>query len=360
MKKYQKYFSPIAVLIFVFHVCCLAGNIQKPAGVTVDPDIEKYLGRFSDSGFAFSVLVAEKEKIIHMKGYGWTDSSRKTRVDERTLFNIASITKSFTAVAIFKLIEMGTLSPGDSVTKFFNNVPPEKRGVTISHLLTHSSGLGQNYAADGIVDRDSAVKIILSEELEFEPGKEFSYSNENYELLGAVVEVTTGKSYENFVSDQILIKAGMLDTRFWGEQADDPDRKVAAKTRALDRAILTRNWGYIASGGIYSNLADLFKWFDALKKGKILGRKSLERIWTPARQLKETDVAYGWFVSSSKIGKEIWTRGTEDWGHNGVIRWFPEPGLLIIVLSNSGERGDKNITANRFISDGILELISGK
>ena len=83
-------------------------------------------------------------------------------------------------------------------------------------------------------------------------------------------------------------------------------------------------------------------------------------MWRPQRTLSSTSVAYGWYVSTQRGITEIWTRGSEDWGHNGVLRWFPERRVLIIVQSNSGELGDKAATANRLISDEIVRMISGQ
>lgn len=176
--------------------------------------------------------------------------------------------------------------------------------------------------------------------------------------LAAVIEAVSGRPYERFVRESILAAAGMTDTKFWDEAAGLPSYAVAPMTRPLERAILGRNWGYIGSGGIYSNAVDLQRWFEALVSGRLLGRESLEMMWTPRRQLTDTGVALGWFVSKAPDGtSEIWTRGSEDWGHNGVLRWFPGRRALVIVQSNSGESGDKNTTANRSLSDGIVALL---
>jgi CubicO group peptidase (beta-lactamase class C family) len=359
----QKYIIKTIVLIFLFTNICVTQHQHQhneAEGIAQNLELEQYLDQMSDTGFAFSVLVAQNDKIIHMKGYGWADSLKTKQTNERTLFNIASITKSFTAVVIFWLRDKGALALDDKLPKFFINVPKEKQSITVAQLLTHTSGLGQNYAADGITNRDSAVRQILKDKLKFKSGKDFSYSNENYELLGAIIEILTRQNYEDVLRRLIWNQASITDTKFWGETQGADQQIIAEKNRVLDAAALSRNWGYIASGGIYSNVTDLYRWFIALRKGVFIEPKSLEQMWTVQKKLSETGVAYGWFVSSSEWGKEIWTRGTEDWGHNGVLRWFPERNVVIIVLSNSGERGDKNITANRFISDGIAKIVFKK
>ena len=133
---------------------------------------------------------------------------------------------------------------------------------------------------------------------------------------------------------------------------------AASMTRPLDPADLGHNWGFIGSGGIYSNVIDLQRWIGALMDGRLLNESSLKMIWSPRWQLADAGAALGWFVSKAPDGTdEIWTRGTEDWGHNGVVRWFPSRRALVIVQSNSGERGGKNVTANRSISDGLVAVL---
>lgn len=318
--------------------------------------LQSYLDHLSDSGFCFSALIAVDGQIILQKGYGWTDSLHTTRATEHTLFNIASMTKSLTATAAFLLRSRNLLQLQDSLPQFFSNVPGDKRAITISQLLTHTSGLAQHYVADGVPRRDSAVHRILDDPLQFLPGTGFSYSNENYELLGAIIEVITRQRYEDALRTLILSKANMTETRFWAELPLNT-KNVASMNRRLDSAVLVRNWGYIGSGGIYSDVVDLYSWFSTLMSGVLLDSGSLREMWTVRHQLPETGVSSGWFTTSSVKGQEIWTRGTEDWGHNGVLRWFPERKVVIIVLSNSGERGERQVTANRIISDGIARII---
>ncbi|MGA2533712.1 MAG: serine hydrolase domain-containing protein [Candidatus Aminicenantales bacterium] len=351
--------TPVLLIFLASAVCQGVSRAQVTAGpADLRDKLERYLDQSAEAGFAFSALVSMDGRVIVQSGSGWLDSARTVRATPRTLFNLASITKSFTAVAVLMLREQGLLGLGDALTKFLADVPKDKAAVTLEQLLLHTSGLGQNYLADGMAERDKAAAAILRDPLKFPPGTGFSYSNENYELLAAVIEVVSGRSYERYVRDNVLTRAGMADTRFWDETAGLPPNAVAPMTRALEPANLGHNWGYIGSGGIYSNIVDLPRWFEALASGRLLNKNSLEMMWAPRRQLTDTGVALGWFVSKAPDGTaEIWTRGSEDWGHNGVVRWFPARRTLVIVQSNSGERGDKNITANRSISDGIVALL---
>lgn len=319
--------------------------------------LENYFEEISDTGFAFSVLVAVNGEVITQKGYGWIDPEKKKPASGKTVFNVASITKSFTAAGIFILQEKNLLSINNSLSKFFPDIPEDKKAITIVQLMAHSTGLGQNYLSDRVKERDSAVKVIFTDLLQFKSGTNFSYSNENYEILGALIEIISHQTYEEFIRENILKKAGMNNTWFWSEASGIDSNLIAGKNRILDQSISERNWGYIGSGGIYTNAGDLYKWFNALADGRIIGRGSLKTMWTPQLKLNDIQIGSGWFISDTPWGKEIWTRGSEDWGHNAVLRWFPERKTIIIVMSNSGEIGNKNITANRFISDEIIKII---
>ena len=346
----------LMILIFLSH---FSFGQQQDRESVLHSKLTKYLEQQADSGFAFSVLISLNGKVILQDGYGWTDSSHTTRATARTLYNLASITKSFTSIAIYALAAQGKLHLEDTITKYFRNVPADKKSITLNELLVHTTGLQQHYIADDISDRDSAVQRILSDTLLYFPGSHFSYSDENYELLGAIVEIVTHESYESSIRSLVINQADMEDTRFWAEVPGPHSPSTASMNRVLDPQTLARNWGYIGSGGIYSNVLDLYSWFTALRQGMILDSASREDMWKIRHQSSVSDVgiASGWFRSAYSGHNEIWTRGNEDWGHNGVLRWFPDSGLLIIVQSNSGERKDKSATPNRFISDGIADIL---
>ena len=182
----------------------------------------------ADSGFSGAVLVARGGKVVLHEGYGWADLAKTAPVTRETRFYIASITKQFTAAAVLKLEERGRLGLADPVGKHLPGVPPDKAAVTIHQLLTHTSGLGQDYAADGIRDRAEAVRAVLAKPLKSPPGAQFRYSNDGYNLLAVIVEVVSGESYESFLRQNLLRPAGMSRTGFWGETPARGARPVAA------------------------------------------------------------------------------------------------------------------------------------
>lgn len=357
--------GPIAnkvILVLVF-VCFWFGTARCQANNHPDfTNLDVALKREFASRFGFSVLIANERSVLFSRAYGSIDSSRTRMTDNQTLFNIASVTKSFTAVAIMQLAEQGRLRLSDSVGTFFRQVPADKRSITISQLLSHKSGFRQNFVCDGIVSSTDAQKALFTDTLGSVPGTGFDYSNENFELLGLVIEAVSRSSYEDFIRMNILIPLGMKNTWFWGQT--DTLSNVAGKNREIEAGMRRRNWGYIGSGGIYSTPADLYLFISGVIHHKLLSAHSTAMMFTSHHQTGSgLGILSGWFMNDTTEwgGREIWTRGNEDWGHNAVIRWFPDKHYVIIVCSNSGElAGDKHNTGNRLVSNYVADYLFKK
>lgn len=329
---------------------------QEKAAVEDDLSLkaDKYLTRLTD--FSGAVLIARGDRIILHKGYGWTDKQRSAPVSIDTGFWVASISKQFTAAAILKLEEKKKLDLTDPITKYFKSVPADKAAITIHQLLTHTAGIGQNYAADGISDRNEAVRLVLKEPLKSVTGEKFTYSNDNYTLLAAIVEAASGQSYESFLRNDLFRPAGMSQTGFWGEERSDRKVRIAPITGEVSAANQKANWGFRGGTGISSTAGDLYKWHRALLADTVLTKASREKLLSP--YIKAGNVGqytYGWFVSKTKYGQEsVWTRGTESFGHNAIITRYPD-GLVTIVLSSAGE--SSGVPVSRLVSAELETII---
>jgi CubicO group peptidase (beta-lactamase class C family) len=150
----------------------------------------------------------------------------------------------------------------------------------------------------------------------------------------------------------------MKDTYFWHEVKNNSN--IAAKNKNFPGSMTQRNWGYIGSGGIYSNVSDLYEFIKAVIESRLISKSNTERLFKEYyRTASGLSIGYGWYINDTTEWntREIWTRGNEDWGHNAVIRWFPGKNKIIIVCTNSGEIGDKQITGNRIISNYIADFL---
>jgi CubicO group peptidase (beta-lactamase class C family) len=350
MKKIN--FSLLFLVEIIF--CFSLFGQTKPVFDKLDNSLESQFG----NKFSYSVLIADNDTILFNKNYGYINTSNKIKTDGNTLYHIASIVKSITAVGIFKLIEEKKINLSDSISKFFNNVPSDKRSITIAALLCHKSGFGQNYVNSGIGNSGEASNALLNDSLISLSGTEFHYSNQNYELLALIIERVTGLKYEDYISKIILNPLNMTNTFFWDEVKNN--KNVADIEGEFDDTLLNRNWDYIGSGGIYSTPGDLYKFILGVTEYRVLSSQTTETMLT--EQFKTSSgigICYGWFKSDSTNwgSSEIWTRGSESWGHNAVIRWFPEKESVIIVCTNSGEIGEKQTTGNRIVSDYIADFL---
>jgi|GEM_PF-437745 len=300
----------------------------------------------ADSGFSGVVLVARGGQILLHRAY---DRQGKN-IDTSMAFWLASNSKQFTAAAILRLQEQGKLALYDPITRFFKKVPLDKQDITVHHLLSHTSGLGHNYIAEGILDRDEAVRLILAAPLEKPVGSQV-YSSDAYCLLAAVIEIASGETYEQYMREQLFRPAGMKKTGFWGFEKDIPIRIAAAHDSIRTRPFYAKtyrngstcaNWGCRGGGGIFSTASDLYRWIRALEGGRVLGDSSLKLLFKPYSLIRQDPGAavsygYGWIVATAD-GKRIEARfsGREDWLANSFIRDFANGDVVITLACDFG------------------------
>lgn len=308
--------------------------------------------------FDFSVLVARDTIVVYTGHFGFMDSNRTTPVNNQTLFNVASISKSITAVGIMKLVEANKIKLEEPLGNFFADVPHDKSTITIKMLLSHRSGLRQSYPLDGISDTDKALKTIWKEKLEFTPDNGFRYSNQNYQLLALIIEKVTQIPYEDYITEALLAPLGMNNTYFWNTV---PVENLAPIEKRILNSLGKRNWAWIGGAGMFTATDDLYKFWNGIYRKGFLSQDSIDLLFGNYHKTQSgLEIGFGFYTSPDTKWNtpELWTRGTESWGHNGVIRYFPEKNVMIIVLTNSGEIGnDSNKTGNRLISDLIADYL---
>jgi CubicO group peptidase (beta-lactamase class C family) len=177
--------------------------------------IDEYLSRSAALGFSGAILIAQNGKIVLNKGYGYADRKRRIPFTPSTVYNLESTTKQFVAAGILKLEEQGKLKTTDLLTKYFDNVPEDKKEITLHHLLTHTAGLNGMSGDDfEVIERNAAVRRILDSKLRWAPGTKWAYSNPGYTLLAVVIEKVSGEPHEKFLREQLWIPAGMIDTGY--------------------------------------------------------------------------------------------------------------------------------------------------
>lgn len=297
--------------------------------------LRDYLRRAEPFGFAGSVLVAVKGKVVLAEGFGLADRAQGVRNQRDTLFEIASATKPFTAIAILRLEADGKLSRTDPIGKHLPGVPQAARGITIDHLLAHTSGMPRMAAGGHGDDLERAVADYLATPPARAPGERHEYWNGGYALLAGIVERVAGVPYARFVRERVLAPAGMASSGFTGDEF--PVGKIAIgyegeepPRRADEHPYGSYGWQYRGMGGLVTSVDDLWRFDRALGGDKLL----------PAAQRADlsaqTSEYYGrGFAIVAKPRKMV--------GHGGDVRGFhcqffrfPDDDGCIAVLGNTG------------------------
>jgi CubicO group peptidase (beta-lactamase class C family) len=288
--------------------------------------------------FMGSVLVARGDTILFSKAYGLANLEWNIPNTTTTKFRMGSITKQFTAAAVLLLEERGKLKFDEPVKTYYPEAPAAWNDITLFHLLTHTSGI-PNYTAfpeyDSLstspVTPDKLVKSFRDHPLDFEPGAQMRYSNSGYVLLGVIIEKASGKSYAQFLEDNIFIPLGMKDSGYDSSSAIIRFRAAGYEPRPggpVNARYLDMTIPY-AAGGLYSTTEDLLRWEQALFGTKILSEASLKKMTTLARN----DYAFGLRVRK-QFSRNLIEHGGSINGFSSQLYYYPDSKVTVVALSN--------------------------
>ena len=299
-----------------------------------------------------TVALAKEGTILYVQKYGLANLNTNQATDTDTIFEIGSITKQFTAALIMKLQEQGKLHVDDSVDAYLGeyNFPS---AITLRMLLTHTSGLANytsfpaypNWAANG-VSEPTLLTAVSQASLLFQPGTQWSYSNSNYFLLGAIIEKVTGESYEANLEQSIFQPLKLTNTYF---SLPPPTQSATGYTlgptgRQIPALIVNRSAPF-AAGALSSNAYDLVAWDNALINGKVVSPASFAAMITPNGLPMVGGGSYGFGLGLRPFNNRptIW--------HNGLINGFTaetdvilDSGFAVVVLINSDSADADGVT----------------
>lgn len=344
----------VRAIDFAFYTVPPALEHATVTGVSFDSATARALdayvaGLARDGVFSGTVLVARDGRPVFQRAYGWADAARRAPNAIDTQFDLASVGKMFTAVAVAQLVEQGKLSYDDTLATLLPDFPNRDaaRRITVRHLLTMSSGLADfmmhpafDSARRLMVRPTDLYPLFASDSLRFAPGERFEYCNSNFLLLGAIVERVSGEPYRDYYRRHVFAPAGMTAT--WTEDRPHaatgythfgPMRRVDPEgTRVVDPA--EPSVGSPAGGGL-STAGDLLRFVTALQQHRLLGAAALDTLLAPRRQSfgESTRTAYGFDV-------ERWGPLTI-LGHDGYgfgaytdVGFYPDLGYTVVVLAN--------------------------
>jgi CubicO group peptidase (beta-lactamase class C family) len=291
------------------------------------------------------VLVAKKGHVIYQKAFGSANVELDVPMQPEMIFRLGSITKQYTSVAILQLVEQGKISLQDSLQKYVKDYPSKGHTITIENLLTHTSGIKDYQAIEDTTPnaerRDytpkQGVDFFKNEPLEFEPGTKFKYSNSNYFLLGYIIELITGKNYQAYLDQNIFNAAGLTGT-YYNQQEKIIRGRVTGYTKldtTLENADYLSMTTAYAAGALMANVADVFKWHEALYQQKIIRKDMLDKATVPFRLNNGTftGYGYGWYLNEINGSKTIEHGGAIDGFRSDEI-YLPEEDVFVVTLFN--------------------------
>jgi len=319
-----------------------------------DQDIVNTLAQFMENlakgdKFSGTVLLAKNDKILFKGAFGLASIRYGVPNKLDTKFNLGSMNKMFTAVAVAQLVEAGKLSYDDPVGKYLDAdwVHPETaQKVKIKHLLTHTSGLGNFFSKEFVESSrlmyrgiDDWKALINQDKPKFEPGTSWSYSNSGMFLLGPIIEKASGQGYYDYIREHIYKPAGMINSGCFDNDRPIPNLAIGYEKRYTAEGFYWRNnifdhtvKGGPAGGG-FSTVEDLFRFARALHEGKLVSKETAEVLTTPKPELNSRRYGYGFGVTEEENDTEVGHTGGYT-GISAVLTIFKKSGYTYAVLSN--------------------------
>jgi len=344
----------------------LAAEPQKPAGNVGVEEIFSSVVKPDEPGLA--VLVKKDGRVMFERGYGIKELRTGPKIDTKTNFRLASVTKQFTAMAAMLLVHDKKLRYETTVGEIFPEFPEYGKKITVRELLNHTGGLpdyedlmdavekakGPIWSAEKQI-QDAEVLELLEKETKakFAPGTKWDYSNSGYVLLGVIVAKVSGKPFGDFLHERIFALLKMADTVVYQKGKNSVPNRAYGHTKegnSFKETDQSSTSATLGDGGVYSNVDDLSKWDDALRNHTLLSKEEMKPALEPAKfggagnvvlpddapaALHGVPVEYGfgWFLDPYKGHARMWHYG-ETVGFKTAIQRFTTDGLTVIVLCN--------------------------
>lgn len=323
----------------------------QPAKTTAEK-VDEYLTASANlHRFNGTVLIAQKGTILLQKGYGWRNESAKIPNDTNSIYQLGSITKTFTGAAVLQLQAEGKLSVADKISKYLPDYPNAKQ-ITLNDLFAHTSGIydykGFLYAKDGPdkvdftrpVAKERIVSMFSNKPPTTKPGGEEKYTNSGYFLLGLIIEKVTGKPFETVIRERFITPLQLSKTGFDFINLRQPG-KTTGYSYEKDSVLVTvspldSTAGY-AAGGMYSTAGDLYRWSRAMQTNQFLSSEDWNLALTP---IGKTRWGYGWGTNTFKSANDLAFQNGNLPGFGTYLMMLPKDDIVIIALSNIDDASD--------------------
>ena len=309
-------------------------HVAGPTGARLDSQ----LTRFAAYGFSGTVLVVRGGEVVLLKGYGLADVEHGIPNAPATRFEMNSMTKMFTGVAVLQLAAQGRLRPGDPVERHLGAFPTGKRGATIEQLATHTSGLIVEGSDLGGDSREAFVRDVKRTPRESAPGERYRYTNAGFSLLAAIIERVSGERYEDYLRRHEFAPAG-LRTAVFRDEVPTSDARFAHGYVGTPAALEPGPpnpyvWGTRGAGGLWATVGDMYRWLVALEERRILADAQWRVMITPP--LPPAQEAFGWHVETTTPEGRLRIQkggGSDDFASH--LLYYPRERVAIVWACNN-------------------------
>jgi CubicO group peptidase (beta-lactamase class C family) len=305
-----------------------------------------------------AVIIVKNDTIIYNKGFGMARMDTNEPISGRTFFNIASVSKQFSAVALFMLAKEGKISLDDPVSKYFPEYKADfYKQITLRHLLSHTSGipdarprLDREFVLTAN-DEESASYLVELDKLNFEPGTQYEYMNPTYQIMLWIIEQASGEQFDDFMRNRIFTPVGMAEATYFEPDKQIPRMSHGYLRRANDTVWTEYDYGEEsffrtkADGGIYTSPEEFVMWDRALKNNLLFSEKMKEEAHSGKidTDIPYTQYGYGWFIEERPDRpKKVYHTG-DNGGYQIFAGRFPDKDLFYLVFANRNDK-DREVT----------------
>ncbi|MCP5104890.1 MAG: serine hydrolase, partial [bacterium] len=342
--------------------------LYPSAGKTFDPAaVDKVFEEWNKPGSPGCALAVVKDgKIIYKKGYGLANLELDVPITPQTVFYIGSVSKQFVAFAVALLEARGKLDFDDDIRKYVPEMPDYGTTITIRNLIHHTSGirgylmlldmagldLGFYHKAEDVINN----VIARQKNLNFKPGEKYQYSNSGYLILADIVRRVSGKSFRQFVHENIFKPLGMKNSRFHDNYKElIKNRATSYLTSKGEYVNFMSTFDLVGSGGLYTTVEDLFLWDQNFYHYKVGGPELFKTIHTKGKlnNGEETNYAFALMHGNYKGLKTVEHSGGLG-GYVSVLMRFPGQEFSVIILANAGNFNQQRFAhrvADIFLAD---------
>ncbi len=336
----MKYFSQLIAPVLILLMLSVSANAQ-----TLDKQFDLLLNeKYPADQPGAAALVAKEGKIIYLKGFGMANMELDVKINTQMEFEIGSITKQFTAVAIVMLMEEAKLKLDDDIKKFIPDYPTHGHTITIHHLLTHTSGIKSYTSIESWLPlwrKDMEPKVMIDffkgEPMDFAPGTQYSYNNSAYFMLGYVIEKASGMPYDQFLKTKIFDPLAMKSSLYGSTSQIIKNRASGYQKgeKIINTDFLSLTQPY-AAGSIMSTVEDLFIWHQAIKSNKLIKKETKDLAFTnyALNDGKKINYGYGWGINEI-YGSPTIEHSGGIFGYTTNAIYAPNEDVFVAVFSNT-------------------------